>query len=338
MKRRVYRIPKAGSMNNLKLITEDLPAPEADEALIRVHAIGLNFADIFALQGLYSATPDGSFIPGLEFAGEVVDAGNAVSGVSPGAKVMGVTRFGAYADHVKLNSDYIVELPAGWSYAEGAAFSVQALTAYYALVTLGNMQPDSKVLIHSAAGGVGIWANRIAKKTGGFTIGVVGLEEKFALLKSEGYDLWMVRSADFKAQLMKLTGNVKPDLILECIGGRIFNDSYEILNQQGRLISYGAAHFGNKSPRPDLLTSMWKYLTRPKIDPMEMMKSNKSVMAFNLIWLFDKKHLFHKLIGELIDLDLGRPLVKHTFGFENMHEALRLFQTGKTTGKVIVEV
>ena len=338
MKRRVYRIPKAGSMNNLKLITEDLPPPEADEVLIRIHAIGLNFADIFALQGLYSATPDGSFIPGLEFSGEVVDAGKAVSGVSTGSKVMGVTRFGAYTDHIMINSDYVVELPAGWSHADGAAFAVQALTAYYALVILGNMQPDSMVLIHSAAGGVGIWANRIAKKKGSYTIGVVGHEDKFSVLKSEGYDLWMVRSADFKAQLMKLTDNVKPDLILECIGGRIFEDSYKILNQQGRLISYGAAHFGNKSPRPDLLVSMWKYLTRPKIDPMEMMKSNKSVMAFNLIWLFEKKHLFHKLIGELLDLDLGRPLVKHTFGFDNMHEALRLFQSGKTTGKVIVEV
>ena len=338
MKRRVYRIRKAGSMNNLKLITEDLPPPEADEVLIRIHAIGLNFADIFALQGLYSATPDGSFIPGLEFSGEVVDAGKAVSGVSTGSKVMGVTRFGAYTDHIMINSDYVVELPAGWSHADGAAFAVQALTAYYALVILGNMQPDSMVLIHSAAGGVGIWANRIAKKKGSYTIGVVGHEDKFSVLKSEGYDLWMVRSADFKAQLMKLTDNVKPDLILECIGGRIFEDSYKILNQQGRLISYGAAHFGNKSPRPDLLISMWKYLTRPKIDPMEMMKSNKSVMAFNLIWLFEKKHLFHKLIGELLDLDLGRPLVKHTFGFDNMHEALRLFQSGKTTGKVIVEV
>ena len=325
-------------MNNLKLITEDLPPPEADEVLIRIHAIGLNFADIFALQGLYSATPDGSFIPGLEFSGEVVDAGKAVSGVSTGSKVMGVTRFGAYTDHIMINSDYVVELPAGWSHADGAAFAVQALTAYYALVILGNMQPDSMVLIHSAAGGVGIWANRIAKKKGSYTIGVVGHEDKFSVLKSEGYDLWMVRSADFKAQLMKLTDNVKPDLILECIGGRIFEDSYKILNQQGRLISYGAAHYGNKSPRPDLLVSMWKYLTRPKIDPMEMMKSNKSVMAFNLIWLFEKKHLFHKLIGELLDLDLGRPLVKHTFGFDNMHEALRLFQSGKTTGKVIVEV
>lgn len=110
-------------MNNLKLITEDLPPPEADEVLIRIRAIGLNFADIFALQGLYSATPDGSFIPGLEFSGEVVDAGKAVSGVSTGSKVMGVTRFGAYTDHIMINSDYVVELPAGWSHADPGKFS-----------------------------------------------------------------------------------------------------------------------------------------------------------------------------------------------------------------------
>jgi len=116
-------------MNKQQLISEDLLPPEADEVLIRVQAIGLNFADIFALQGLYSATPDGSFIPGLEFAGEVMETGKTVDRIKPGANVMGVTKFGAYADHVVINNDYVVELPEGWSHTDGAAFSVQACAA-----------------------------------------------------------------------------------------------------------------------------------------------------------------------------------------------------------------
>lgn len=338
MKRIVYRIKKAGSISNLRLQKEDIGTPENDEVIVKVHAIGLNFADIFALQGLYSATPDGSFIPGLEYAGEIIDAGKNVSDIKIGDRVLGVTRFGAYTDHIKINNKYVSKLPGGWSFEEGAAFPVQVLTAFYALVNLGNLQPGQTVLIHSAAGGVGIWANRIAKKLGALTIGVVGNANKLGTLKDEGYDKSMVRSGSFYDDALKISDGSKPDLVLECIGGRIFRDSYKLLNEQGRMIVYGAAHFGNSRPRPDKLVALIKFLRRPKIDPMLMMRENKSVMGFNLIWLFEKAELFQQSLEEIYTLQLKKPLIGHKFTFNNMPDALKLFQSGSTTGKVVITV
>ncbi len=163
MIRNVYRIQKAGAIDNLKLVEEEIQEPTGYQVLVGIKSIGLNFADIFALKGLYSATPKGSFIPGLEYAGEVLQCGELVTKCKPGDRVMGVTRFGAYASHLVNHEDYLTPLPETWSYPEGASFLVQVLTAYYGLKYLGNIHNQSTVLIHSAAGGVGIWANRIAK-------------------------------------------------------------------------------------------------------------------------------------------------------------------------------
>lgn len=164
IKREVYRVSKAGSFKNLKQQSEELQAPQVGEVCVKVAAIGLNFADIFAIQGLYSATPKGSFIPGLEFSGEVMAVGPEVTGRKVGDKVMGATKFGGYVSHITISHQYVVPLPEGWSVEEGAGFLVQGLTAWYALTALGNLQKGSTVLVHSAAGGVGILANRICKK------------------------------------------------------------------------------------------------------------------------------------------------------------------------------
>jgi alcohol dehydrogenase len=155
LERQVYRTAKAGDIRDLKQQRETLEAPKADEVCVQVKAIGLNFADIFAIQGLYSATPKGSFIPGLEFSGEVISIGDGVIDRKIGDKVMGVTRFGGYVSHINMNQRYVVPLPPNWCFEEGAGFLVQGLTAYYALTALGNLQQGMTVLIHSAAGGVG---------------------------------------------------------------------------------------------------------------------------------------------------------------------------------------
>ena len=162
MRRKSFRISKAGSLNNIKLVEEKLPEPEENEVTIEIKAIGLNFADLFAIQGLYSATPKGSFVPGLEYSGIVIKKGKNVSEFEIGSKVMGAIRFGAYTTHLSIDHRYVIQLPDDWSFEEGAAFIVQSLTAYYSLVELGNIKQEYTVLIHSAAGGVGIYANRMA--------------------------------------------------------------------------------------------------------------------------------------------------------------------------------
>jgi NADPH:quinone reductase-like Zn-dependent oxidoreductase len=337
MQRTAYRL-KAGSLANMQANKEDLPPPAAGEVTVAVRAIGLNFADIFAIWGLYGATPEGSFVPGLEYAGEVAAVGEGVKSVQVGDRIMGVTRFGAYASHLNIDARYVIPLPAGWSYEEGSAYLVQVLTAYYGLKQLGAIQHGQTVLIHSAAGGVGIWANRIAKQYEAYTIGSVGSPHKLDFLRQEGYDEGIVRSQNFKKDLENALDGRELHLIMECIGGKILEQGYEILAPQGRMIVYGSARYGSVGNRPNYLKLLYYYLTRPKIDPQKMPEHNKSVMGFNLIWLYDRAELMHQLLGELSQLSLGKPHVGHTFEFQELKDAILKFQTGKTIGKVVVKV
>ena len=247
IKRKCYRIAKAGNIRNLKQVTEDLDLPVGKEVIVNVKTIGLNFADIFALLGLYSATPNGSFVPGLEYSGIIEYVGDQATQYAIGDQVMGVTRFGGYCSHIKISEDYLTKLPSEWSFEQGAGYLVQALTAYYGLFKLGNLQKGNTVLIHSAAGGVGLLANRMVKKVGGYTIGTIGSAHKVDTLKKEGYDDWIVRDRDFKKNLIKVLDQRQLDIVMECIGGEVFKAGFDLLSPQGRLINYGSARYGDNS-------------------------------------------------------------------------------------------
>ena len=338
MQRQVYQL-KAGSLANLQLVNETLPDPQAGEVTVAVKAVGLNFADIFAIWGLYAATPEGVFTPGLEYAGVIAKVGPEVKGLKVGDRVMGVTRFGSYTTQLNIDHRYVVPLPQDWDCSEGAAFLVQVLTAYYGLVKLGDLQNGQTVLIHSGGGGVGLLANRIAKSYDAFTIGTIGRPDKTALLKEEGYDRVIVRNnKTFKTDLEQALDGRPLNLIMECIGGKILKIGYEQMAPMGRMISYGSARYASVGNRPNYFKLLYYYLTRPKIDPQTMTNENKSVMAFNLIFLFHQAELMHEMLGKISQLNIGKPIVGHRFPFEELKEALLLFQTGKTTGKVVLEV
>lgn len=339
LERRVYRMAKAGSISNLKLQSERLEAPAAGEVTVKVHAIGLNFADIFAIQGLYSATPKGSFIPGLEFSGEVIAIGTNVTDHKVGDRVMGATKFGGYVSHININQRYVLSLPAQWSMEEGAGFLVQGLTAYYALTELGNLQEDMNVLIHSAAGGVGILANRICKKFNAYTIGTVGNSNKVDfLMKEEGYDKVIVRDSDFYDKLIAALGDRPLQLIMDCIGGAVLKQGWKAMAPMGRMIAFGSASFTSHGNSPNYLNLVWKFLTRPKIDPLRLPTENKSLMGFNLIYLYEQTEMMREMLDRLQALNLKPQHVGQVFEFDKMHEAIRLFQQGKTVGKVVVSV
>jgi len=329
---------KAGSIGNLKLIEEKLPEPTQNEVTVEVKAIGLNFADLFAIQGLYSATPKGSFIPGLEYSGIIIKRGTDVNNFQVGDNVMGAIRFGAYTTHLNIDPRYILKLPESWTFEEGASFIVQSLTAYYSLVELGNIKRDNTVLIHSAAGGVGIYANRIAKKFNAFTIGTIGSESKRNFLINEGYDEIIVRKRNFGKQLKNVLGEGKLNLVLESIGGKVFKDSFEALAPSGRIIIYGGAQFMSSSRRPNLFKIIPKYLARPKVDPMTLSNINKSVMGFNLIYLWDRPDELNNMAVEILKMNLEKPYVGKVYSFNRLVDALKYFQTGRSIGKVVVKV
>jgi len=331
-------VQKLGSLNNLKLVDQPLENPNDGEVLVQIHSIGLNYADIFSVMGLYKAAPKHSFIPGLEFSGEIISIGNGTKRFKIGDKVMGVTKFGAYCSHLTIDEYYVDPLPAGWSFQQGASFPVQVLTAYYALKTLGNLESGQTILIHSAAGGVGLLANRIAKKMNAYTIGVVGSSGKMNLLKKEGYDAIIVRSDHFREDLKNVLKDKELNLVLETTGGKYTKWSYHALASMGRMVCYGSAQFTPSGNHPNYLKLAIKYLLRPKFDPLTMITENKSLMAFNLIWLYEKKELMRELMKQIEELHLDPPFIGHEFGFEKLPEALKFFKSGKSTGKIVINL
>lgn len=331
-------VPKAGSINNLKLVEEEIQEPAEEEVQIEVKSIGFNFADIFAMFGLYGATPEGSFVPGLEFSGVVSKIGKNVKNLKEGQSIMGVTRFGGYTTHLNIEAKYVIPLPSTWNFDEGAAYLVQVLTAYYGLIKLGDIQKGSTVLVQSAAGGVGIWANRIAKQFDAYTIGCVGSASKLDFLKEEGYDQGFVRRKEFRADLKKQLNGRPLNIVMECVGGKVMMSSYLAMASEGRMIVYGSARYAQPGARPNYLKLLWHYYKRPMLDPQKMIEQNKAVMGFNLIYLYENATLMHEILADLMKMDLGKPFVGHTYNFDQLKDAIALFQSGNTTGKVVVSV
>jgi NADPH:quinone reductase-like Zn-dependent oxidoreductase len=331
-------------LNNLGLVEEEIPPLSENEVTVEVKAIGLNFADVFTILGLYKASPKKDFIPGLEFSGVITGRGKNVTSFSNGDRVIGVIRFGAYTTHINIDHRYIIKLPEGWSFEEGASFIVQALTAYYALVPLGNINRLQElvtrptVLIHSAAGGVGIYANRIAKKFSAYTIGTIGSESKTDLLKSEGYDDIIVRNDNFKAELEKHLDGRTLDLVLDAVGGKIQKVSFDFLVPTGRLISYGLSQFMSQGTSPNYFKLALRYLTMPRYQSLTLIESNKSILGFNLIWLYDRVNLMKNMLNEITLLQLGKPYIGKVFPYDKFMQAIKEFQSGNTTGKVVVTI
>jgi alcohol dehydrogenase len=329
---------KVGSLNNLRLVKEEIGRPGDNEVCIEIRSIGLNFADVFTILGLYKAAPKKDFIPGLEFSGNVIDKGSMVTDFAIGDRIMGSVRFGAYTSHLNIDRRYVTRIPDGWSYEEGASFIVQALTAYYALLPLGNLREGQRVLIHSGAGGVGIYANRIAKKFSAYTIGTVGNESKVDLLKSEGFDDIIVRNGNFRNELAQTLSGRKLDLVLDAIGGKIQKDSFDFLATTGRMVAYGLSQFASLGRRPNYIKLALQFITMPRYHTLDLIESNRSILGFNLIWLYDRVDMLRILLDEIQELHLEKPYVGKVFAFDRLKEAVMVFQSGATTGKVVVNV
>lgn len=349
--RRAWRIPSAGSLERLALVSEDLPPPGPGEARVRAEAIGLNFADAFACLGLYSATPRGAFIPGLECAGVVEALGSPRAGgesaeaaVVPGDRVMVLTRFGGYATALNADTRYLVPIPDDWTMAEGAAYLVQALTAWHGLVHLGALAPGQVVLIHSAAGGVGLRAVAMAQAIGATVIGTVGHADKMPLLEAHGLARAQVIVRDarrFGAQLdaaLAAIGASQVDVVFDALAGPFFLPALVRLAPEGRHVLYGAADFMSSGARPNWLRLAWQYLRRPRLDPMKLIDKNRSVMGFNLIWLFERADRLPGSAAAALALSAAPAHIGARFPFDEIPRALRTLQSGRTTGKVIVEV
>ena len=342
--RSVWRMHKAGSLDRLTRESEELDAPPPGHARVAVGAAGLNFADIAACLGLYSATPKGAFVPGLEFAGAVEAIGEGVASVAPGDRVIGVTRFGGYATHVNADVRYLLPLPAGWSDADGAALPVQAITAWYAINDLGACRSGHSVLVQSAAGGVGLNALAILRGLGARVVATVGHERKVPFLfEHAGLDRRQIVVRDrraFGAQLdeaLRVNRMDGFDLVLDAVAGPFLEPAYRRMRPAGRLVVYGAADLMPSGTRPNWLTLAARYVMRPRIDPINMVSANRSVMGFNLIWLWDQADRLPQAYAGLARYITRPPFIGRRFPFGEAPAAMRYLQSGGSIGKVVLD-
>lgn len=340
--RRVWRIDRAGSLRRLALRAEPLPPPAPGEVRLRVEAIGLNFADVFACQGLYSATPAGSFVPGLECAGVVEALGQGTARWQVGDRVGCLTRFGAYATALNAGADYLWPAPPGWSAAQVAGYPVQALTAWYGLARLGQAGPGSLVLLQSAAGGVGLNSLALLRTLGARTIAVVGDAAKRELLvRGHGLDprAVLLRDRRFPQALdeaLRQAGASGLDLVFDAVYGRHFRTAFERLAPEGRYVLYGAAEFMGGGARPNPLRLAWTWLRRPRLDPLAMISQNRALLAFNLIWLWDEVARLPGALEATRRAIPGPPAIGGSWPFARAPEAMTTLQAGRSSGKLVL--
>ena len=263
---------------------------------------------------------------------------------SVGDRVMALTRFGGFATALNLDARYLVPMPTGWTPVQGAAYLVQALTAWYGLVHLGGIARGDLVLVHSAAGGVGLHALAMAATLGARVVGTVGQPGKIPFLEARGLarDRIILRDpARFAAQLdeaLRVIGEPGFDVIFDAIAGPYFLPALTRLRPEGRHLLYGAADFMPTGTRPNWARLAWQYVRRPRLDPMRLIDRNRSVMGFNLIWLFEQAERIRGAAAASLTLSPAAPHISREFAFARLPDALRALQSGTTTGKVVVSV
>ena len=221
----------------------DAPTPEVrpGKVLIKNHAVGINFADTLFRQGEYVMQPKFPDIPGLEASGVVEAVGEGVEDIKTGDRVAAIG-IKAYAEYSLMSASQVMPLPDSVSFEEGAAFPIQVLTAYHMLHTSHAITADQTVIVHAAAGGVGIVAVQIAKAAGARVIGTVSSAEKAALVKEYGADeVINYATQDFSEETLKLTEGKGVDLILDAVGKPTLEKGLSCLAPFGHLIVYGRA-------------------------------------------------------------------------------------------------
>lgn len=227
--------------SSIRVTEREVPAPRPGHALVKVAAAGINFADVMQTRGLYVGGPDAPYIPGLEVAGEVVAVGEGVKQFQPGAQVMGMGNK-AFAEYVEWPVQGLLPLPEGWTPIQGAAFPLQWMTAHGCLWLSGRLQKGESVLIHAAAGGVGLAAVQLAKHYGARVFATASTDEKLGVARRHGADeLINYTREDFVEAVKKGTGGRGVDLILEMVGGETFHHNREAVVPFGRIVVFGAA-------------------------------------------------------------------------------------------------
>ncbi len=317
------------------LEVQERPEPRAGrgEVVIEVRAAGINFADVMARIGLYPDAPKPPCVVGYEVAGEIAALGDGVDGgLEVGQRVVAPTRFGGYAERAATRSDGVVPLPDELTFEQGAAIPINYATAWEALLRAGNLQRGERVLIHAAAGGVGIAATQIAKRTGAEVWGTAS-PGKHDAIRGLGVDHPIDYTRDgWERQVPKL------DLVMDAIGGASFRRSYRLLRAGGRLVCFGASGVVSGESR-NLLAAAKTALRMPRFNLIKQMSDSKAVIGLNVLTLWDEFQSADRWripLSEMLADGTIRPIVSESFSFDRAPDAHRYIGERRNVGKVVL--
>jgi len=341
---RAVVIPRYGPPEVLEV--RELPDPPVGRGDVRiaVKSAGINFADTMARVGLYPDAPKLPCVVGYEVAGEVESVGDGVDEYKVGDRVLAGTRFNGHAELVTVPADQVISLPKKMSFEEGAAFPVNYGTAYAALVIMGGLKAGERVLIHAAAGGVGISATQIAKGIGAEIFGTAS-PSKHDAIREQGVDHPIdYRNLDFEDEVRRITDGEGVDVIMDALGPTSFRKDYRILRQGGRLIMYGASELQTGTGKRDIPSAL-RAMTRMPLATMPWWKSvgvmneNKGVFGLNMLSWWDREGNLDRVTEPLLaGLEKGdlKPIVAEAFPFDRAADAHRFIEERRNVGKVVL--
>jgi synaptic vesicle membrane protein VAT-1 len=333
---------RVGSPEVLEVRETDDPTPETGQVRIRVHASGINFADVMGRLGLYPDAPKFPAVMGYEVSG-IIDA---VGGVGEGAnfrvgeKVIGLCRFGGHSDVVVLPENQVFRMPDNLNFPQAAAIPVNYLTAYQMLFVMGGVKKGDRVLVHSAAGGVGLAAIDLCKIADAQVIGLASKSKHEALRERGVLHTIDYRTEDVVSEVKRITLGRGVQIVLDAVGGDSWEKSFECLGPTGRLVVFGFSSAAASKKR-GFLIPLKQMLRVPwlKFSPISLMNSNKGVLGVNLGHLWNETEMLHAW-GEqlLLWAKEGKisPTVSRQFKLSEAAEAHHFIQDRKNIGKVIL--
>jgi len=308
------------------LVVDDLPEPEMIDGGVRiaVKAAGVNFADTLMITGEYQTRPPFPFSPGLEVGGDVLEVAPGVTHVKAGDKVMGMTSWGGYAEQVVAPGEGVYKVPDAMDHVSAAAFPVVYGTSHIGLIEKLNLQAGEVLLVHGAAGGVGLTAVEIGKKLGATVIATAGGRDKLAVAKEYGADhLIDYREEDIRERVKQLTDGRGADCVYDPVGGAAFDASLRATVQRGRILIVGFASG-----------------TIPQVPANILLVKNISLIGF--FWGAHRKldpELIQRSFDELLQwYEAGelKPHVSYTFDLADAAKAMDALKSRKSTGKVVL--
>jgi synaptic vesicle membrane protein VAT-1 len=315
------------------------PVPGPGEIRIQVRACGLNFAEVMARQGLYPDAPNPPCVLGYESAGEVDALGPGVDGPAVGTAVVALTRFGGHADTVCVPVAQVLALPDGMDFETAAAIPVNYLTAYHMLFRVANVQPGAKVLVHMAAGGVGIAALQLCATVPGVETFGTASAGKHAVLHEEGCTYPIdYRSTDYAGRVRELTGGAGVDVVLDPLGGKDWATGISLLRPVGHLVAYGFANIAS-GERRNPLRLVGQGLRIPRFTPLGLMSSNRSVSGVNIAHLWGEVALLRAELSAVLALwqeRKVRPRIDSVHPFTAAAAAHARITERRNIGKVIL--